>query len=200
VRAAALALAIVVWMGASPPARAEDPSRGELKGQVLGKAGPEEQKQLVSRPFGVVASGGFSIDNAGWDVGLGVRYDLGRTFTVGAGVEYSPWLSLETSRGVRGTTNAFGVGVFRLDVRDYLELRLTAEAGVSVLMFDTWAARSGSVGPFFALSPLGVAIRMNGHLRLLVDPAEFVVAIPQTRGIPLAYREHRFAVAVQVNF
>jgi hypothetical protein len=200
-RAGPVALAVLLCAGAAERrASAEDASRGEHKGQLLSKAGPEEQKKLVARPFGVVVSGGFSIDNAGYDVGLGVRYDLGRRFTVGLGVEYSPWLSLETSRGTRGTTNAFGVGVFRLDVRDYLELRLTAEAGVSVLMFDTWAARAGAVGPFFALSPLGVGIRMTDHLRLLVDPAELVVAIPQMRGIPLAYREHRFAIALQVNF
>jgi hypothetical protein len=71
---------------------------------------------------------------------------------------------------------------------------------VSVLMFDTWAARNGSTGPFLALSPLGVGIRMTGRLRLLIDPAMLVVAMPQTRGIPLTYREHRFAIAVQVNF
>jgi hypothetical protein len=185
---------------AAGTAAGEDPGRGEEKGGVLAKATPAEQAALTARPFGLVVSGGFSIDNAGYDVGLGARYDLGRKFTVGLGVEYSPWLSLEAGRGNRGTTNAFGVGVFRLDVRDYLELRVTAEAGISVLNFDAWAAPRGSVGPFFALSPLGVGIRMTGHLRLLLDPAEVVLSIPQTTGIPLAYRQHRFAVAVQVNF
>jgi len=92
------------------------------------------------------------------------------------------------------------VGIYRWDVRDYLELRLTLAAGVSVLAFDTWAAQSGSVGPYFAVSPLGVGIRMTGRLRLLIDPGEFAVEIPQTTGIPLIYREHRFTVAVQANF
>ena len=100
----------------------------------------------------------------------------------------------------RGDANAAAVGVYRLDVRDYIELRATLAAGVSVLMFDTWAAKKGTMGPFFAISPLGVAIRMNSRLRLVIDPAELVFAVPQTAGIPLVYRQHRFAVAVQANF
>jgi hypothetical protein len=181
-------------------ARAEDASRGEVKGGVIGKAGPEEQKVLESHPFGIVVNGGLSIDNAGYDVGVGVRYDLGKVVTVGLSAQYSPWLSIETSRATRGTTDVFAVGIYRFDVRDYLELRFTLSAGVSVLMYDTYAAKQGSVGPYFAVSPLGVAIRTNRWLRLIIDPAELAVAIPQTTGIPLAYREHRFSVAVQANF
>ena len=155
---------------------------------------------LVARRFGVLAGGGISLDNAGYQLVLGLRYDLTRTLTVGANVEYSPWVSIETWRTARGTTNAYLVGIYRWDVRDYLELRLTVAAGVSVLAFDTWAAQSGSVGPYFALSPLGVGIRMNSRLRLIIDPAELAVEIPQTTGIPFIYREHRFTVALQANF
>ena len=107
-----------------------------------------------------------SIDHAAYNVGGGVRYDLGKVITVGIGADYNPWLSIETGRSTNGSAQFFGVGVFRLDVRDYLELRTTVSAGVSVLMFDTWAARRGAVGPYFAVSPLGVAIRMTGRLRL----------------------------------
>jgi hypothetical protein len=41
---------------------------------------------------------------------------------------------------------------------------------------------------------------MGSHLRFIVDPAELAVPIPQTTGIPLIYRQHRFSVAVQANF
>jgi len=179
--------------------QAED-SRAEVKGRVVAKAAPEEQRALVARRFGVLAGAGIAIDNAGYQLIVGLRYDLTRTITVGASVEYSPWISIDTRRTTRGTTNAYAVGIYRWDVRDYLELRLTLAAGVSVLAFDTWAAQSGSVGPYFAISPLGVGIRMSGRLRLLIDPGEFAVEIPQTTGIPFIYREHRFTVAVQANF
>jgi hypothetical protein len=92
------------------------------------------------------------------------------------------------------------VNIFRLDVRDYLELHVTLGAGISVLLFDTFAARSGSFGPYFAISPLGVAFRMTSRLRLVVEPAEIVLPVPQTRGIPLVYRQHRLSVALQANF
>jgi len=188
---------------AAPPAPSEGQAsdgRAEVKGHVVAKAAPEEQQALVARRFGVLAGGGISLDNAGYQLLVGLRYDLTRRITVGANAEYSPWISITPRRTARGTTNAYAVGVYRWDVRDYLELRLTVAAGVSVLAFDTWAAQSGSVGPYFALSPLGVGIRMSSRLRLLVDPAEFAVEIPQTTGIPLIYREHRFTVAVQANF
>jgi len=174
--------------------------RAEVKGRVVAKAEPEEQRALVSRRFGVLAGGGIALDNGGYQLVLGLRYDVSRNITVGASAEYSPWISIATGRTSRGTTNAYAVGIYRWDVRDYLELRLTLAAGVSVLAFDTWAAQSGSVGPYFAVSPLGVGIRMTGRLRLLIDPGEFAVEIPQTTGIPLIYREHRFTVAVQANF
>lgn len=181
---AAGALALV------PPAAAD----------VIGKATPEEQRRLESRPLGLLVGGGISIDKAGYDVAVGVRYDLGRRFAVGLGLEYNPWFSIESGRTAAGTTQGYGVAVFRLDVRDYLELHTTVSAGVSVLMFDTFAAPKGTYGPFFALSPLGVSFRMSDRFRLLVEPAEIVMPIPQTRGIPLVYRQHRFSVALQTNF
>lgn len=186
----------------APPAKKDEEAKDleDRKDDLIQKAAPDEVKTLESYPFGVLAGGGFAIDKAGVNVGVGVRYDINKLFTVGGGVDFNPWISIETRRATKGTTNIFGVGVFRLDVRDYLELRLTLAMGASILMFDTWAARQGSIGPYFAISPLGIAIRMSGHLRLLVDPAELVICIPQTTGIPLVYRQHRFAVALQYNF
>ena len=174
--------------------------RAEVKGGVIAKATSTEQEQLAARRFGIVAKGGIAIDKAGYDLGVGIRYDLGKKVTVGLDGEYNPWFSIETGKSVQGATNFYGVGIFRLDVRDYLEVRLTLAAGISILNFDTWAAKKGSLGPYFAVSPLGVAIRMGGHLRFIIDPAEIVIPIPQTTGIPLAYRQHRVSLALQANF
>jgi len=167
---------------------------------VVPKATPEEQQRLEARRLGVLVGGGISIDKAGYDVAVGVRYDLGRRFTVGLGLEYNPWFSIEAGRTVAGTTQGYGVGVFRLDVRDYLELHTTLAAGVSVMMFDTFAAPKGSYGPYVAVSPLGVSFRMSDRFRLLVEPGEIVIPIPQTTGIPLVYRQHRLSVALQTSF
>ena len=112
--------------------QAED-GRAEVKGGLVAKAAPEEQRALVARRFGVLAGAGIAIDNAGYQLIVGLRYDLTRTITVGVSAEYSPWISIDTRRTTRGTTNAYAVGIYRWDVRDYLELRLTLAAGVSVL-------------------------------------------------------------------
>jgi hypothetical protein len=207
-RAAAL-LAGTLALAAGPAARAAEPSStaqgpaegaADGKGGVVAKAEPEEQRALISRRFGVLAGGGIAIDDGGYQLLVGARYDISRTITVGANAEYSPWISFATRRTSAGTTNFYAVGIYRWAVRDYLELRLTLGAGVSALAFDTWAAQRGSVGPYFAVTPIGVGMRMTGHLRLLIDPGEFALEIPQTRGIPMIYREHRFTVAIQANF
>ncbi len=186
-----------------PVAKAEQKEhadRGEIKGGVIGKATPAEQRQLEAHPFGIIVKAGIAIDNAAYDVGGGVRLDISKGFTIGLDAEYNPWISIETRRTKPGTTNIYGVGIYRLNVRDYLELRVTAGAGVSILMFDTFAARKGSIGPYFAISPLGVAFRMSGTWRLIIDPAEIIIPIPQPKGIPLVYRQHRATVALQANF
>jgi hypothetical protein len=200
-RRAAAGLALLL---AAAPARAqeqqENPATGETKGGVIPKATPAEQRLLKSRPFGVLVKGGVAIDNAAFELGGGVRYDLGKRFTVGLQADWTPWFSLETSKSTAGTFNVYAVGLYRIDVRDFLELNATVSAGASVLLFNAWAAQSGSVGPYFAISPLGVGFKMGSRLRLLVDPAEFVIPIPQTRGIPLIYRQHRLSIALQSNF
>ncbi|MES1208876.1 MAG: hypothetical protein ABUS79_23300 [Pseudomonadota bacterium] len=114
--------------------------------------------------------------------------------------QLDPWFSIDSSHQVLGATNVYAVGVYRLDVRDYLEARFTLGVGISVRNFDTWAARAGSVGPYVAVSPLGIAIRAGSHVRFIVDPGEIAIPIPQTTGIPLIYRQHRFSFGVQTNF
>jgi len=174
--------------------------RGEVKGGLIAKATPEEQQLLELRRFGVVVKGAIGIDNAAWDVGAGLRYDLTKAVTVGADAELNPWFSVDSGHQVLGATNVYAVGIYRLDVRDYLEARFTLAVGISVLNFDTFAARSGSVGPYFAVSPLGIAIRAGSHVRFILDPGEIAIPIPQTTGIPLVYRQHRFSFGVQTNF
>lgn len=174
--------------------------RGEVKGGLIAKATPEEQRLLELRRFGVVVKGAIGIDNAAWDVGAGLRYDITKAVTVGADAELNPWFSVDSGHQVLGATNVYAVGIYRLDVRDYLEARFTLAVGISVLNFDTFAARSGSVGPYVAVSPLGIAIRAGSHVRFILDPGEIAIPIPQTTGIPLVYRQHRFSFGVQTNF
>jgi hypothetical protein len=201
-----VALAMLALL--SLPARAarastddgDQDGRGEVKGGVIAKATPEEQRLLELRRFGVVVKGAIGIDNAAWDVGAGLRYDITKSVTIGGDAELNPWFSVDSGHQVLGATNVYAVGIYRLDVRDYLEARFTLAVGISVLNFDTWAARSGSVGPYVAVSPLGIAIRAGSHVRFILDPGEIAIPIPQTTGIPLVYRQHRFSFGVQTNF
>jgi hypothetical protein len=190
----AVALAIP-WLFGAAVARAE-----EIKGDVIKKATPEEQRELESKPLGIILRGGLAIDNAAANAGVGVRWDLNKYFTVGVDAEYNPWISLEERRTANGTTNIYAVGLWRLNIRDYLELHAKLGAGMSIMMFDTFAAKQGSIGPFASVSPLGVAFRMGARWRFLVDPGELVFAVPQLKGIPLVYRQHRFSIGLQANF
>jgi len=186
--------------GAKKNADDGEDGRGEVKGGLIAKATPEEQRLLELRRFGVVVKGAIGIDNAAWDVGAGLRYDITKAVTIGADAELNPWFSVDSGHQVLGATNVYAVGIYRLDVRDYLEARFTLAVGISVLNFDTFAARSGSVGPYVAVSPLGIAIRAGSHVRFILDPGEIAIPIPQTTGIPLVYRQHRFSFGVQTNF
>jgi MYXO-CTERM domain-containing protein len=194
-----LALAVVLLSAMASPAFAAAPLAAEATAVAETVEAGEKQAIIVNKPFGIAMKGAFAVDNGGWAVGGGLRYDLSKWFTIGAEAEYNPWISFETNRSTSGATNAYATGIFRINVRDSLELRISGSAGVSIINFETFAARKGTAGAYLAVSPLSVAIRLGTVVRLLLDPGELVLAAPQTRGIPLLYSQHRFTIGLQLN-
>ncbi len=95
-----------------------------------------------------------------------------------------------------GALNAYGTLVVVLRRLPRLDLRLTAHAGASVLLFDTAAASAGSVGPFAGASLLGVSVPVGRGVRLTIDPMEIALAVPQLSGVPLLYKQYRFMVGI----
>lgn len=160
-------------------------------------ADSEDLGAPINRGFGMRLGLGGAIDEEGGHVQLGFRVDTLDWLTLGVDVEYNPWFSLETLESAPGAGNLYLTGIFTYGVVGPVELRTTAHAGVSMLLWDMVGADRFSVGPAFGVTPLGVAFRAGRVVRITVDPGGVFFAIPKVQGVPLIHREHRFTVGVR---
>lgn len=158
---------------------------------------PEEQ---VEKRWSVLASVSLSLDHGAFAERLGGRYRVSRIVEVGLDVEHNPWYSLQAVSVVPGTLNAFATLAFHWARFDRFELRSSVALGVSVLLMDLVASPAGSVGPFAGISLLGFAYAIDDSLRFFVDPADVVLPIPSTAGVPLLYHQYRITAGVQWAF
>jgi hypothetical protein len=188
-------VAVVAACGALWPARAAADEVDEPPSED----GADEPGDPVNRGVGFYVGGAGSLDQASAALSAGIRVDVVHWLSLGVDAEYNPWLSIEGARAAAGTTNVYAPLVFTWAALGPAELRSTLMGGISILNCDLLGAEQGSVGPFVGTTPLGVAIRASRVLRVVIDPGGLVLAVPQTSGIPLIYREHRFALGLQVT-
>jgi hypothetical protein len=118
---------------------------------------------------------------------------------MGLDVEWNPWASLKTWRLRGGVLNVYATGVWRSPVSTSLALRVTGHAGISTMLFDTYGAPSGSVGPLLGLSLLGLEVTLGSNLVLVLEPADVVVTVPHLTGIPYIRRQYRATVALELR-
>ena len=176
-------------VGITPPTATS--SAGLSQGDL--EKPPSEGKGDVSL---YLAAGG-ALDEAALAGSVGLRWQWSQDFTLGLDVELNPWISLDAGRVSPGTFNTYATLVYRWWSIGDVDLRLTAHAGLSVLLFDLVGADAGAVGPYLGLSLLGVSLRVTDHLVLVLDPADLALPIPNLSGVPFYRRQYRVTIGLQ---
>jgi hypothetical protein len=150
---------------------------------------------------GLAARGGISasVDEAGAALAAGARYGVSPHWLFGLDAEWNPWFSLETGRVRGGVLNVYATLVWRSPVSPALALRVSGHAGFSTLLFDMYGAPSGSVGPYLGVSLLGLEVRLQTDLAVVLDPADVVVMVPHSTGIPYIRRQYRATVSLELR-
>jgi len=145
---------------------------------------------------GAVARVGASLDREAVAYSGGVRVTLTERIAVGGEIEHNPWYSFDLAEFRGGTFNAFATGTYIWHQNSDLILTTTLGTGASLLLFDLVGANRGSLGPYFRINLLGVLLPISQRWHLIVDPADVVMPIPQTAGVPFYYLQYRFTVGI----
>lgn len=151
----------------------------------------------VTRTWGLSLHAGAAFDRAAGAVGVGGRWNGWDRVGLGLDLEFNPWFSLSSFTAAPGTVNAYVPMAIRLRQFGSWELRTTVGVGASLLLFDMVGVDSGAVGPYVSWNPLGLAIPVRGDLKLIIEPGDISVPIPQLRGIPFYYHQYRATIALE---
>jgi len=139
-----------------------------------------------------------ALDEPAAAAALGARYRLSERWLLGLDTEWNPWVALETGRARAGSFNAYVTLSFRVPLHTDFALRTSAQAGASLLLFDVYGAPRGSLGPYLGLSLVGLELALSRSVRLILEPASVALPIPHVAGIPLAHRQYRAGVGVEL--
>jgi MYXO-CTERM domain-containing protein len=154
-------------------------------------------KRLGSRWGGNFQTGA-SYARPAFTFSTGLRFRISERWTTGADVAWNPWVTLAPMQIKAGAFNAYGTLIARFPMQnDRTNIRSSLHLGASTLLFDVYGAPKYSVGPYVAISPLGLDIDIGNAWRIVLDPAEIAVAMPVAGQIPLYYEQLRFTVGVQ---
>ncbi len=175
------------------PGREEDTPTVETVKQV------REDKKLGSA-LGFAVSTGVSFYRGAGVARIGARYRISERFTMGIDGEWNPWITTAPFKVRAGAANTTLVGILRFPMRfDRVNLRSTVRLGVSTLLFDVYGAPKYSVGPFGSISLIGIDYDLGGSVRIVFDPAEIAVAVPEVGDLPLVYEQFRFMIGLQIG-
>jgi hypothetical protein len=195
--------AIDPTVGATEPGDAQDaiegkePGRDEETPTVEEVAEVREDKRLGSRlGFNVVI--GASISRGAAVGALGGRFRINEKWVVGLDAAWNPFITTAPLKMRAGVVEVYGTVIRRFPMRyDRVNLRSTVHVGTSTLLFDVYGAPKHSTGLFLAASVLGIDYDLGNSLRLVIDPAQMALAIPNLTGIPLWYEQFRFMIGLQ---
>jgi hypothetical protein len=183
--------------GESPPSE-EDPSDATTEGRLEREEETiERMPDQVTRAWGMAFNAGGACDRAALAVSVGARWNPWRSLGFGLDVEYNPWVSLSASEVAAGAANLYVPVVWRIKSFGSWELRSTAYAGASMLLFDLVGADKGTIGLFAGWNPLGLALPMGSDVKLVIKPGDIAVSAPQLRGIPFYYHQYRLTVGIE---
>lgn len=177
-----------------PATSASDPALKPTAAQAL------DRLHTPISDWGLAMSAGASIDRAALAVSAGVRRRLGPQWLLGLDAEWNPWIVTSPLGGRAGALSVFATVVRRHRMRrERVSLRTTVRVGASILLFDLYGARSGSVGPYVGVAPLGIDLALAKGWRLVIDPLDFHLPVPHVTGAPLYYPQYRFTVGFELG-
>jgi uncharacterized protein (TIGR03382 family) len=128
---------------------------------------------------------------------FGVLYRHNERWVFGGAAQWNPWFSYTTLSGELGTANVFAIARREFQMKaEQVRVTVTAELGASVLLFDLYGAPAGSVGPYVALSPLGIEWKLKKHGYFVFEPG-IALPVPRIVGIPFSYYQYRINMGVR---
>jgi len=157
----------------------------------------ERLPDLVGETWGASFNLAAAFDRGAGAASLGVRWNPWRDLGFGLDAEYNPWVSVSGFEVAPGAASLYVPVIWRVKRFGTWELRTTAYAGATTILFDLVGVDKGAVGLFAGLNPLGLALPLGGHAKLVVKPGDVVISAPQLRGIPYYYHQYRFTVGVE---
>jgi hypothetical protein len=205
-RRVAAAISLSLALAVAPRgARADEPREANAPGQKgplkalegKSKSGASNTEDPAGAFFGRVAFGA-SYDKPGFAGGVGLRYELSRSWMLGFDAEWNPFVATSPTRVRTGAFNTYLSAIRRFQLKsDAVNVRTSAAIGTSVLLIDLVGAPSGSVGPFFGLSFLGVEWKMSPGFYLTIDPTYIAFPVPHLTGVPFGYFQYRFQLGLE---
>jgi hypothetical protein len=184
--------------GEAPPSDAPDPSDATTEGRLDREdRAIKRMPDQVTRAWGVAFNVGGAFDRAAGAVSLGARWNPWRSLGFGLDAEYNPWVSVSASEVAAGAASLYVPVIWRIKRFGTWELRSTASAGATMLLFDLVGVDKGDIGLFLGWNPLGLALPLGSDIKLVVKPGDIAVSAPQLRGIPFYYHQYRFTVGIE---
>lgn len=157
--------------------------------------GPHDPSETA---WGAAVTGSGAIDNPALAGGVGLRLRLSNHWSFGLDAEWNPWLALNGTTAHAGAANFFGTAMLRVPLAyENFNLRTSVSLGASYLISNLYGAPSGTLGPYAGLSFLGLEWKLSRAFFLVINPVSIAIPVPQTSGVPLAYPQYRFNLAIE---
>ncbi|HEU5055372.1 MAG TPA: hypothetical protein VFU21_02550 [Kofleriaceae bacterium] len=196
-------LAATLVLLAAAPAAAEEDDAAELPDEQQEQVLEKEEKVLerlpdpVARTWGAAISAGGAFDRGAAMASAGLRWNPWESLGFGLDAEYNPWFSISAGDVAPGAASLYVPVIWRLKRFGTWELRTTAYAGATMMLFDLVGVDRGQIGPFVGWNPLGLALPLGPDFKLVVKPGDIAVAVPRATDIPFYYHQYRFTIGVE---
>lgn len=197
------AIALALLLATASPAAAEEDEEADLPEKQGEKVLAHEEKVIehlpdaVSRTWGASLAAGGAFDRGALNASAGLRWNPWDSLGFGLDVEYNPWFSISAGDVAPGVASLYVPVIWRLKRFGSWELRTTAYAGATFMLFDLVGVDRGAIGPLVGWNPLGLAFPLGPDFKLVVKPGDIVVAAPQVTGIPFYYHQYRFTFGLE---
>ena len=201
-RSLVLAVLLVTRVAVADEPTAEEKQEEKVEAKKEQKLDVEEKvierlPDPVTQRWGAAVQASGSFDRGAAAVAAGLRWTPNDCIGFGLDAEYNPWFSISAGRAAPGVASLYIPIIWKLKRFGTWELRSTFYAGATMLMFDLVGADKGQIGPYVGWNPLGLALPLGTHTKLVIKPGDIAVPIPQVTGIPFYYHQYRTTIGLE---